>query len=126
MAFAFNDGQLREALDSLGVNNVSEYTTVFNSGAIVRKSDAKALVEMIKRHNMEMKEAMKNKEFAEAAFLCEMDNHEYAINWDGDTDVLSCFGFKTKDLEDLGLIMDAYRKAREEHMRKAHEEWGLI
>ena len=66
---------------------------------------------MLRRHTKEMKEAMKNKEFAEAAFRYEMDNHEYAINWSADEDVLDCFNLNFEDLKKMGL-MDAYRRAR--------------
>ena len=53
-------------------------------------------------------EALKDEEFAEAAFLYEMDNHEYAINWSGDADVLACFNIDEKELINMGLG-DAYR-----------------
>lgn len=33
-----------------------------------------------------------NAEYWESAFLSEMYNHEYGINWQGDYDVISCFG----------------------------------
>ena len=80
---------------------------------------------MMKRHTQEVKDALiADKEFAEAAFLYEMDNHEYAINWDGDDDVLRCFGLDYEDLVKLNLE-DAYRIARQKHYKQM-EEWGVI
>ena len=77
---------------------------------------------MLKRHTREVKDLIVNdKDVAEAAFLYEMDNHEYAINYDGDDDVLRCFGMDFDDLQEAGL-MDAYRRARNAHMKNA-EEW---
>lgn len=123
MAYAFDDKQLKEALEKLGATK-EECVTVFGHGDIVKRTDAKRLVDMLKRHTAEVKEAMKNEEFAEAAFRYEMDNHEYCINWSADEDVLSCFSMDFDELRKLGL-MDAYRRARNAHMKYA-EEIGVI
>lgn len=124
IAYAFDEKQLEEALKKLGAKK-DECVTVFDHGDIVKKVDAKRLVDMLKRHTAEIKDKLiEDKDFAEAAFLYEMDNHEYAINWSGDADVLSCFGLDKKDLVELGL--DAvYRRARDQHFKNA-EEWGII
>ena len=124
IAYAFNNEQLKEALEKLGVESTDECVTVFGHGDIVKKENAKPFLAMLKRHTKETQEALKDKEFAEAAFLYEMDNHEYAINWDGDDDVLACFGMDYDDLVAMGLE-DAYRRARNKHMKHA-EEWGMI
>ena len=124
IAYAFNEEQLKEALTKLGVESVKECVTIFNHGDIVKKENAPKFLEMLKRHMSEIKIAMKEEAFAEAAFLYEMDNHEYAINWDGDDDVLRCFGFDFNDLREMKL-MGAYRRARAAHMKHA-EEWDMI
>ena len=36
---------------------------------------------------------MFNPDFAEGAFLYEIGNNEYMINWQADYDVCSCFGY---------------------------------
>lgn len=125
IAYAFDNKQLEKALQKLGANDISECVTVFGHGDIVKKEDAPKLIKMLKNHTKEIHEQLKNKEFAYEAFLYEMDNHEYAINWDGDDDVLSCFSLDFSDLKEMGLI-DIYNLSRKEHLRKAHEEWGLI
>ena len=125
IAYAFNGKQLEEALEKLGAKDVSECTTVFNHGDIVKKENAPKLIALFERHNVEMHEALKDEDFAEGAFLYEMNNHEYAINWDGDDDVLGCFALSFEKLKEMGLE-DAYRRARKEHMRLAHEEWEMI
>ena len=125
IAYAFNDKQLKEALEKLGVDSVDDCVTVFGHGDIVKRGDASKFIDMLKRHTQEVKDALiADKEFAEAAFLYEMDNHEYAINWDGDDDVLRCFGLDYDDLVELNLE-DAYRRARNAHY-KHMEEWGVI
>lgn len=125
IVYAFNDEQLAKALDKLGAKDTSECVTVFGHGDIVRKPDAPKLMEMMKRHTKELHEALKNKEFAYEAFLYEMNNHEYCINWDADDDVLSCFALDFNDLKEMNLL-DAYNLARKEHYRVAHEEWEII
>lgn len=122
--YVFNEKQLEQALKKLGVKNIKEYVTVFEHGDIVKREDAPKLIAMLERHTKEIQEKMKNEEFAEAAFLYEMDNHEYAINWSGDEDVLDCFCFHIDDLEKLGLD-GAYRRARRKRMKHA-EEWDMI
>ena len=126
IAYAFNDEQLKEALKKLGVKSVYECVTVFGHGDIVKKGDAKKFIDLLKRHTQEVKDALfADKDFAYAAILYEMNNHEYCINYDGDDEVLRCFGLEWEDLKTYGLE-NAYRLARNEHMRLAHEEWDLI
>lgn len=124
IAYAFSDKQLEEALVKLGAKSKDECVTVFGHGDIVKRENAKPFVKMLERQTRELKEAMRNKEFAEAAFRYEMDNHEYAINWSGDEDVLDCFAMNFEDLKKLGL-MDAYRRARNAHT-KYMEELDII
>ena len=123
IAYAFNEQQMEEALKKLGATK-EECVTVFGHGDIVKRTDAKALLAMMKQHTKDLQEAMKDPDFAEAAFLYEMDNHEYAINWSADEDVLACFNFSWADIRKLGLQM-AYDRARNKHMEHARE-WDMI
>lgn len=124
IAYAFSDEQLQEALKKLGATK-EECVTVFGHGDIVKRTDAKALVAMLKRHTEEVKQKLRDDvEFAEAAFLYEMDNHEYAINWSADEDVLACFAITFDDIRKWGLQM-AYDSARNKHF-KHMEDWGVI
>lgn len=123
IAYAFSNKQLEEALKKLGATK-EECVTYMGHGDILKRSDVPAFKAMLIGHTREMKEALKDEEFAEAAFLYEMDNHEYAINWDGDADVLACFAMDEKDLVEMGLE-DAYRRARRQHMVHARE-WEMI
>lgn len=124
IAYAFNDKQLEEALEKLGATK-EECITVFGHGDIVKRTDAKALIKMLERHTKELKQKLKDDpEFAYEAFLYEMDNHEYAINWSADEDVLDCFSITFEDIRKWGLRM-VYDQARNQHMRNA-EKWGMI
>ena len=124
IAYAFNEKQLKEALEKLGATK-EECVTVFGHGDIVKRTDAKALIALLERHTEDLKQKLKDDpEFAYAAFLYEMDNHEYAINWSADEDVLDCFSINWDFIRKYGLQM-VYDQARNQHMRNA-EEWGMI
>ena len=123
IAYAFNKEQLEQALEKLNAKK-EECVTVFGHGDIMKKVDVPAFYAMLKRQKEEMYEALKDEEFAEEAFLYEMDNHEYAINWSGDEDVLACFSLTEKMLHEMNLT-GAYSRARKKHMDHARE-WDMI
>jgi hypothetical protein len=124
IAYAFNDKQLEEALVKLGATK-EECVSVFGHGDIVKRENAKPLITMLDNQTKELhKKLREDVEFAKAAFLYEMDNHEYAINWSADEDVLECFSINWDFIRKHGLQM-AYDQARREHMKHA-EEWGMI
>lgn len=124
IAYAFDEKQLAEALEKLGATK-EECTSIYGHGDIVKKEDAPRFVQMLKRHTKEVQDALlSDKDFALAAFLYEMDNHEYAINYSGDEDVLGCFGLEMDELEELGLS-DAYMLARKRHFDHMRE-WGVF
>lgn len=124
IAYAFNGKQLEEALEKLGATK-EECVSVFGHGDVVKRTDADRLIAMFERQGEELREKLaKDIEFAEAAFLYEMDNHEYAINWSADEDVLGALGITWEFIKKHGLQM-VYDSARNKHMKHA-EEWGMI
>lgn len=124
IAYAFNDKQLEEALEKLGATR-EECITVFGHGDIVKRTDAKALIDLLENQREKMLQRIKDDpEFAYEAFLYEMDNHEYAINWSADEDVLAVFSIDFGFIRKHGLQM-VYDQARNQHMKNA-QEWGMI
>ena len=124
IAYAFNDKQLEEALDKLGAAK-DECVSVFGHGDIVKRENADALIKLLEDQREELLQRIRDDEdFATAAFAYEMDNHEYAINWDGDADVLDCFGITFEKINCWGL-QRAWRRARDQHMKNA-QEWEMI
>ena len=124
IVYAFNDEQLKEALEKLGATK-EQCVSVFGHGDIVRREDAKALIELLDRQQEELLQRLRDDPiFAEEAFLAEMDNHEHAINWSGDEDVLACFGITFEHINRWGLQY-AWNMAKRKHMENA-EKWGMI
>lgn len=76
-------------------------------------------------------ETLDNFEYQKSAFLYEMYNHEYGINWQADWDVINCFA--TVPYKDAGtewylaqtgftdVQKDAYREAKREYFRREAE-----
>ena len=74
-----------------------------------------------------------NSEYWKSAFLREMFNHEYGINWQADFDVCSCFGncSSVANIDDLNALFDAcnfsdvqraaYMAARREYSKQSAE-----
>lgn len=122
MAYAFNESQLNNALIKL--ETTKDQLVDVGMGGLMRRSDIPAFNAMMKRQREELDKFLEDEEQAEAAFLYEMDNHEYAINWDGDTDVLSCFELTYEELKRRNLV-NAYSRARKAHMKHAME-WNMV
>ena len=72
-----------------------------------------------------LKEAMKDPDFAEEAFLYEMNNYEYAINMTGEEEVTMEFGLTMVDIMDDPILVKAWKRARSRHYNEMHEK-GII
>lgn len=131
--FAFGKDQFREMMESWGLteNDTDKiYSLGFGGGYFLRK-DADIIHAYFTKPS-ELKKLMRDKEFAIEAFEYEMDNHEYAINYQGDWDVCNCFSSKeleydsNKDYTDYLLeakypkyMIGYYEEARKNHMKRA-------
>ena len=98
--WAFSDKQFEEALAERGiaVEDASDKLYRFSNvaGGFYLKSDAdkvKAYYENMQKATDDLKNLMETEDgFAYDAFVYEMYNHEYPINWEGDYDVCAIFG----------------------------------
>ena len=134
--YAFGMKQFKEQMEQRGLteNDTDKIRQFYGGGIYLVKDEPiiKAWLDEYDNGN-KLKKLMKNPKFAEEAFLYEMNNHEYAINWQGDWDVCSCFGNPkySEDktgvdyLKDMGFgteTITAYLKARKRHYKLA-ENW---
>lgn len=90
--WAFSNRQFEEAMQERGLT-MQDTDKIFSIGAggFALKSDKDAILAFLNKEDP-LPELMKDPAFAEDAIRYEMGNHEYHINWQGNWDVLSCFG----------------------------------
>lgn len=135
--FAFSNEQFKKAMEERGLteNDIDKIYRLGNTGGYFLKSDLKIINGYYNKPD-ELPELMKDVKFAEDAFECEMANHEYAINWQGDWDVCNCFGTCEYDeckgyaqyLRSMGYsdeVIQAFRNARIKHYEMM-EKNGVI
>lgn len=107
--YAFSDWQFEEAMEKLGltVNDTDKLYKLGKTGAFYLKKDA-PIIEAFFKGRDKLPDLMKDYDFCFGACLYEMNNHEYCINWQGNYDVLSCFGNieYTEDADELKQYFD--------------------
>lgn len=132
--WAFSTAQFEKAMQEWGFSADDTdkiYALPGGNGGFYRKEDANLIKAYLNKPD-ELPELMKDKEFAIDAFLYEMGNHEYQINWEGDWDVCSCFGSceyeEGKDyhdyLKEIGYgddVIDAFRIASQNYKKMCDE-----
>lgn len=87
MMFAFDSRQFEEGMMKLGLTkDDTDKIYSIGGGGFIRKSDSKALDNLLDRHEDEMKEAIANDKTGEGfifdMFDYELGNHEYCITYD--------------------------------------------
>lgn len=120
--FAFSMEQFNKQLEERGATVKDIYR--LPAGGFYLKKDSEVIKTFFsKDHDAELRQMMENDhEFAREAIQYEMFNHEYAINWEGDWDVCSCFGKVDYEegkpgyeyMKDLGFsdaVVEIYREA---------------
>lgn len=134
--FAFDDKQFEEGCarfeDEL---DAGDRLTRIGGGGFCLKSHLGELTDALKASKTYIRNRMLTEpDFARGAFLYEMRNHEYYINWQGDWDVCDCFSIDSEPefkeyktyvhyLEEIGLgrCKTCYSQAAQEYMRLARE-----
>ena len=126
LKFAFSEKQFNEMMNEWGFNEneVDKIYKFGNSGGFYRKEDAQKLkncLNKIEQLKVDFEKEMdKNRDIRIEAFLYEMNNHEYAINYyQGDWDVCNCFA--DKELPFLDESEDEPYKAYLKII--GHENW---
>lgn len=123
MEFAFSDKQFEEAMTKLGLTpkDTDKVYKFGDTGGIYRRSDSEALFAMLKRHNEEIEQAIKNDltgdGFVFDMFNYELANHEYTYTWDV-TDTLDALGLTIEQVQSDKKLSYALNKACEAQARK--------
>ena len=96
--WAFSEEQLKEQLEKRGykLEDAKEVLYRYPMGGFYLKKDKQIIIDYhkgVEGRAQELHDMLENDpEFARDAFEYEMYDHEYPINWQGDWDVVSCFG----------------------------------
>lgn len=140
MFYAFSNEQLDNALDDMGLSlkdMKGNKLIRMGFGAFCLKRDLDSILSELNAVDDAKREFIEDYEQAYGAFMYEMGNHECHINYDGDWDVLSCFGLNDnvceyEDGKDVDEYMDAmglspvtkaaYHDARGDFLRIADEK----
>lgn len=120
LGFAFNEEQFNEMMAKWNltpddVDKIYRFGSVF--GAFVRKSDSKALHEMLDRHVKERETAIKeNKDdYLYHMFNYELANHEYSYTEDV-TDTLDALDLTLEDIKADPRMDEALKRACKHQM----------
>ena len=137
--YAFSNEQLDNALDDMGLSlkdMKGNKIVRLGFGAYCLKRDLDSIMSELNAVDDAKRVFIEDYEQAYDAFMYEMGNHEYHINYDGDWDVLSCFGLdddvcEYEDGKGAEEYMDAmglspvtkaaYHDARGDFLRMADE-----
>lgn len=102
--WAFNEKQLAEGMQRLGLDPATDKDKLQNIGAggIIRKTDAAAMREMFDQHRRELLEQIAadttGEGFIKDMFSTELANHEYSYTGDP-TDALDALGITPAQIE---------------------------
>lgn len=138
---AFNSKQFEEGLQKLRETGWKDETKVvyIGSGCYIAKDWIDAYIDGHEKTQKALRLKFNDEEFAAGAILYEMNNHEYAINWEGDFDVIDSFNLGPLEYSEdayaddywhqlnMGTptVLSAWLRAKREHMRQM-EEFGVI
>ena len=118
MFFAFSKEQLDEGKQKLGVKDNKEICRLC-SGGFIRKSDTQAFTDMLKKHNDELKKAIKNDETGEGfiydMFLYELSNHEYCITYEID-DTLDAVNLTYDEVKNNRALQNGLELAKKNYL----------
>lgn len=120
--FAFDYEQFAEGMRSLGLAPSETYKIYeIGFGGFIRKTDHKAFHEMLDRHSQELKDAMKDADFAYDAFRTELADHEFCITHDY-TDTLDALELTGNQVRSSSMLSDALSKATHDYL-DAFDKW---
>lgn len=116
--FAFSNEQFEKMKEELGVKDNSELISI-GAGGFIRKTDEKALDELINGKEKRMKEAIASdptgEGFIKDMFLYELANHEYCITYELD-DTLYALDLTLEEIEKDPRLKLGLQLAKNEYL----------
>lgn len=103
--FAFDEKQFDKGMKKIGLepSDTDKIYSLGSTGGYILKEKSPEYKAMFDRHEQELAEQMKDKEFFHNALVYELCNHEYCIT-QSCTDALYALGIKEEDIDTKALI----------------------
>ncbi len=109
--WAFNQEQFAEGMKKLALlPSDTDQVYPCAGGGYYRKADSQRLRNLIKRHDHELTEALKDESFAYSAFRYELENHEFVVSWRIE-DTLRSLGLDSEEVEENQVLSRALQTA---------------
>lgn len=122
LMFAFGKRQFVDKCRELGVTDPAKELVSMGGGGFCRRSDVGLIANILNRHNEELSNAMRVKEFAVAAFVSEAWNRELIYSFSSAADMAGAFGYPTKHNEDGAKVIDWDKVDNGECLREWYRE----
>jgi hypothetical protein len=110
MLFAFNNKQLQEGCERLGVLEPEKELYSIGGGGYLRREDSAKFNALINRLGEELEAAIKEPAFLLDALIYELGNHEYIYTKDPEP-ALSVLGLSVTDVRESEQLQDILNKA---------------
>jgi hypothetical protein len=112
--FAFDKRQFNEGMKRIGLDpsDTDKIYNLGNTGGYILKEKSPEYKAMFDRHEQELAEQMKDKDFLYDALVYELCNHEYCIT-QSCTDALYALGINEEDI-DVKVLIKACKEANTE------------
>lgn len=120
MVFAFTQKQFEEGMEKLGLKATdTDKIRVMGGGGFYKRTDGKALAEMVIRHDKEMETAIQNDTKGEGfifeMFDYELGNHEYSYTRELDA-TLDALDLTIEEIDNDARLSYGLYKARKHQM----------
>lgn len=109
--FAFDEKQFNEGMKKIDLepSDTDKIYSLGNTGGYILKERSPEFRAMFDRHEQELAEQMKDKDFLYNALVYELNNHEYCTT-QSHTDALYALGIEEKDI-DTDVLIKACKEA---------------
>lgn len=126
LGFAFDAKQFNEMKIKLGVKESNELYRFGDTGGFYRKVDSELIRGTFKRHARERKEAIYKPggidiDYVQKMFYYQMCNHEFAINYDGKSEVLCDCDVTEEELNTVPELKQAWNAAKRQYHAAAEK-----
>jgi hypothetical protein len=122
MFFAFSDEQFDKNIKKVGLTpEDTDKIMSIGIGGFIRKDDKDNFIEMMERHDRELKEAIEadktGEGFIKDMFLYELGNHEYIVTGRFE-DTLDAVGLTLEEVKENEALEHGLITARNEYIRR--------